>query len=119
MVAVRELLSAAVETAEEEAEEEEQVQKETRHVPDQLRTIPDGGFRTVSKTIATGKVVAPGKPGWRKNPRMRNRAKYRRATEQRNAQLHKRGTTGSGFYHGQISGIDPTKRASVKLRPPH
>jgi hypothetical protein len=148
MAAVRELLRAVVEATMEEEEEErkeeeeerkeeeeerkevERKEEESRHVPKQLRTVPSGCFRAVNRTISAGMVITRKKDRLWKNPRARAKIQYGRAAGSRNAQLHKRppGSRNAQLhkrpsaktesYPGQISGIDPTKRKSIKLRPP-
>jgi hypothetical protein len=108
--------------AEEEEEEEEKVEEkvgEEKHVPNQLKTVGEGEWRPVSRTIATGKVLPPNQPGIRKNPRMRGRTKYRRMKAIHDGRVRKRAGPGSEFYHGQFAGINPAKRGSVKLHPAH
>jgi hypothetical protein len=108
----------APEEEEQHAEEEEEAAPEA-HVPVQLRTVRDGAWRPVSRTIATGKVLPPNQPGMRKNPRMRGRVKYRRMKAVHDARVRRRSDTGSGFYHGQFAGINPDQRHGVKLHPAH
>jgi hypothetical protein len=99
------------------AEEEEEAP--AAHVPAQLRTVPDGAWRPVSRTIATGRALPPNLPGMRKNPRMRGRVKYRRMKAAHDARVRGRSGAGSGFYHGQFAGIDPQQRGAVRLHPAH
>jgi hypothetical protein len=118
---VKRLLNATISKKEDEEEEEEVAEPATaeKHVPDQLRTVPDGGWRPVSRTIATGRVLPPNNPGMRKNPRLRGKVKYRRMKAVHDARTRTRSGTGSGSYHGQFAGINPAQRGSVKLHPAH
>ena len=107
---------AAVEEEEEEAAEEVVPEK---HVPEQLRTVKDGQYRAVTRTIMTGQIAPPGRPGKRKNPRQRGRTNYRRAMDVYTKKRKQRDAPHDGVYRGHVSGINPNAKGSVSLRPAH
>jgi hypothetical protein len=104
---------------EEEEEFEPEIQKPAVHVPTQLKTVPEGGVRAVSRTILTGQVMPPNKLGWRKNPKMRGRTKFRRLNAVHEKMVKRSNAPKDGVYRGQISGISQTKKGSIRLGPAH
>lgn len=112
--------SDAEEEIHEEEEEEPAAEEEpTGHIPEQLKAVKPGQYRSVTRTIMTGKIAPPGNPGKRKNPRQRGRTNYRRAMDVHNKKHKQREMSRDGVYHGTLSGIDPNAKGSVNLRPAH
>jgi hypothetical protein len=117
---VKQMLEAQAAKEEEEEVEREQIPEiEERHVPNQLKQVADGGFRAVSRTILSGKVLPPGKGSAKKNPRLRGKAQYKKMKALHDRRVGVKGGPGDGFYHGQLSGISQTQTKSVKLHPAH
>lgn len=105
------------EEANEETEKEEET--ETKHIPNQLKTIKEGEYRPVTSNILKNQIIIPNKVASKKAPRTHRKKQYSHALHKYNLTHKKKKIANDGIYRGELSGIDTKKRGSIKLHPAH